>query len=163
MTVFDYGFLALVGIMTLLGLWRGLVSEVLALVAWVLAFVLARSFGAEVGGLLGGLVADPFARQVAGFLLIFVGVLLLTGVIRFLLRELLKVAGLELSDRVLGGCFGLLKGVFIALVLVMVGGMVGAARAQWWERAYFAPPLETAVVAAKPWLPAAIANRIRFR
>lgn len=163
MTAFDYGFLALVGLMTLLGLWRGLVSEVLALLAWVLAFVLARSFAVEVGSLFGGLIADPFGRQVAGFLLIFVGVLLLTGVLRFLLRELLKVAGLGFADRFLGGCFGLAKGIFIALFVVMLGGMVGAARAQWWERAYFAPPLETAVVAAKPWLPEAIAKRIRFR
>jgi membrane protein required for colicin V production len=163
MTVFDYGFLALVGLMTLLGLWRGLVSEVLALVAWVAAFLLARTFAVEVGALLGGLIADSFARQVAGFILIFVGVLLLTGVLRFLLRELLKVAGLGFSDRFLGGCFGLTKGIFIALVLVMLGGMVGVARAQWWEAAYFAPPLETAVVAVKPWLPEAIAKRIRFR
>jgi membrane protein required for colicin V production len=163
MTVFDYGFLALVGIMTLLGLWRGFVSEVLALVAWVLAFVLARSFAVEVGGLFGSIISDPFGRQVAGFVLIFAAVLLLTGLVRFLLRELLKVAGLGLSDRFLGGCFGLIKGVFITLVLVMLGGMAGAARAQWWEGAFFAPPLETAVVAAKPWLPDAIAKRIRFR
>jgi membrane protein required for colicin V production len=163
MTVFDYAFLALVGIMTLLGLWRGLVSEVLALVAWVLAFFLARTFAGEVGSWSGGLIADPFGRQVAGFILIFVGVLLMTGLVRFLLRELLKVAGLGLSDRFLGGCFGLLKGLFVALVLVMLGGMVGAARAPWWEAAYFAPPLETAVVVAKPWLPEAIAKRIRFR
>lgn len=163
MTVFDYGFLALVGIMTLLGLWRGFVSEVLALVAWVLAFVLARSFAVEVGGLFGSIISDPFGRQVAGFVLIFAGVLLLTGLVRFLLRELLKVAGLGLSDRFLGGCFGLVKGVFIALVLVMLGGMAGVARAHWWEGALFAPPLETAVVVAKPWLPDAIAKRIRFR
>jgi len=163
MTVFDYGFLILVGLMTLLGLWRGLVSEVLALVAWVAAFLLARTFAGEVGGLFGGLISDPFARQVAGFIFIFIGVLVATGVSRFLLRELLKVAGLGFSDRLLGGCFGLLKGIFIALVLVMLGGMVGAAQARWWEAAYFAPPLEAAVVAAKPWLPEAIAKRIRFR
>ena len=163
MTGFDYAFLGLVGIMTLLGLWRGLVSEVLALVAWVAAFLLARTFAAEVGSLLSGLIADPYGRQVAGFILIFVGVLLATGVIRFLLRELLKAAGLGFSDRFLGGCFGLVKGIFIALVLVMLGGMVGVAQAQWWEAARFAPPLEAAVVAAKPWLPEAIAKRIRFR
>ena len=163
MTVFDYGFLVLVGLMTLLGLWRGLVSEVLALLAWVLAFVLARTFAVEVGSLLGGAIADPFGRQVAGFVLIFVTVLLLTGVLRFLLRELLTVAGLGFADRFLGGCFGLAKGIFIALVLVMLGGMAGAARAHWWEAAYFSPPLETAVMAARPWLPEAIAKRIRFR
>lgn len=163
MTVFDYGFLALVGLMTLLGLWRGLVSEVLALVAWVAAFLLARTFAEEVGSLFRNVIADPFGRLVAGFLLILVVVLLATGLIRFLLRALLKAAGLGFSDRFLGGCFGMAKGIFIALVLVMMGGMVGVAQARWWEAAYFAPPLETAVAAAKPWLPEAIAKRIRFR
>lgn len=163
MTFFDYGFLTLVGITTLLGLWRGLVSEVLALVAWVLAFVLGRTFAPEVGELFAGVIQDPFGRQAAGFMLIFVGVLLLTGLLRYLLRALLKVAGMGFSDRFLGGCFGLVKGVFVALVLVMLGGMAGVARAHWWEGAFFAPPLETAVVAAKPWLPEAIAKRIRFR
>lgn len=163
MTVFDFCFLGLVGFMAVLGLWRGLVSEVLALVAWVAAFLLARTFAVEVGALFGGLVADPYGRQVAGFLLVFVVVLLATGLIRFLLRALLKVAGLGFADRFLGGCFGFVKGVLIALALVMLGGVMGAAQARWWETAYFAPPLETAVMAAKPWLPEAIAKRIRFR
>ncbi|MBL8448110.1 MAG: CvpA family protein [Zoogloeaceae bacterium] len=163
MTVFDYTFLGLLAIMTVLGLWRGLVSEVLALVAWILAIFLARTFAQDVGQWLGGLVADPAARQVAGFVLIVIAVLLLIGVVRFLLRELLKVAGLGLSDRFLGGCFGLLKGLLIAMMLVTVGGMIGFARAPWWQGAYFAPPLETAVLASRPWLPDVIAKRIRFR
>jgi membrane protein required for colicin V production len=163
MTVFDYIFLGLTGVMVLLGVWRGFVSEVLALLTWVVAFLLARSFAVEVGGLFSGLLTSPLARQLAGFLLIFVLVLLASGILRFLLRELLKVAGLSAADRFLGGCFGLLKGLFIALVLVMLGGMAGMARDVWWQNAMFAAPLETAVVASKPWLPRAIADRIRFR
>jgi membrane protein required for colicin V production len=41
--------------------------------------------------------------------------------------------------------------------------MAGMARDVWWQNAMFAAPLETAVVASKPWLPRAIADRIRFR
>jgi membrane protein required for colicin V production len=33
----------------------------------------------------------------------------------------------------------------------------------WWRQAWLAPPLETAVLASKPWLPAAVAKRIRYR
>lgn len=163
MTIFDYAFLGLLAIMTVLGLWRGLVSEVLALVAWVLAIFLARTFAQDVGQWLAGWMVDPVGRQVAGFVLIVIAVLLLIAVVRFLLRELLKVAGLGLSDRFLGGCFGLVKGLLIAMVLVTAGGMIGFARAPWWQGAYFSPPLETAVLASRPWLPDAIAKRIRFR
>jgi membrane protein required for colicin V production len=33
----------------------------------------------------------------------------------------------------------------------------------WWREAMLAHPLETAVIAAKPWLPAEVAKRIRYR
>jgi membrane protein required for colicin V production len=36
-------------------------------------------------------------------------------------------------------------------------------KADWWRNAMLAQPLETAVIAAKPWLPPEAAKRIRFR
>jgi len=51
----------------------------------------------------------------------------------------------------------------IVLALVVVGGMTMAAQQKWWVEAYFSAPLETAVMAGKPWLPQEIAKRIRFR
>ena len=41
MNWFDYSILAILALSVLVGLWRGFVSEVLALVCWVLAFWLA--------------------------------------------------------------------------------------------------------------------------
>jgi hypothetical protein len=45
MTVFDYLVLAIVVISLLLGMWRGVVGEIIALVAWVLAFFAAKAGG----------------------------------------------------------------------------------------------------------------------
>ena len=39
----------------------------------------------------------------------------------------------------------------------------GAGRMDWWREATLSPPLETAVLAVKPWLPADAAKRIRYR
>ena len=50
----------------------------------------------------------------------------------------------------------------IGLVLVAVGGMTSVVKETWWRGAYFAAPLETAVLAGKPWLPPEVAKRIRF-
>ncbi len=41
--------------------------------------------------------------------------------------------------------------------------MTSAPKEPWWARAQLAPPLETAVLALKPWLPPEAAKRIRFR
>ena len=163
MTVFDYTFLGLVGVLVLMGFWRGFVSEVLALVTWVAAFFLARAFGSVAASLFSSVIADPRVREIVGYGVVFVLILLASGVLRFILRELLKAAGLGFADRFLGACFGLVKAVIIGVVLVAIGGMFGISRAPWWQTAVFAPPLEMAVIASKPWLPQAVANKLRFR
>lgn len=163
MTVFDYVFLGILALSAMVGMWRGLVSEVLALVTWVLALFAAWHYAPEAAVLFQDLFAEAVWRQVAGFFLIFVVVLVIAAILRFLLRELLRAAGLRATDRFFGALFGLARGVLIALVVVLLGGLVGIAREPWWADARFSPPLETAVIAAKPWLPDAVATRIRFR
>lgn len=163
MTVFDYVFLAVLALSAAVGLWRGLVSEVMALVAWLAALILAWRYSAEAAALLSGFINDPAWRQIAGFALVVIVVLLLAAFLRFLLRELLKAAGLGATDRFFGALFGLARGLAIAFAVVLLGGLVGASREPWWANAMFSPPLETAVIAAKPWLPDAVADRVRFR
>lgn len=163
MTAFDFALLGILGASVLLGLWRGVVSEVLALAAWVVAFFAARHFGPEAGHLLATWIADPALAAAAGFAAVVIAVLVLFGVGRLVVSLMLRAVGLGLVDRLLGGAFGVARGVLIALALVLIGGMTNLARQAWWRDATFAPPLETAVIAAKPWLPVDVAKRIRFR
>ena len=163
MTAFDYAVLTAIAASVLLGLWRGVVSEILALAAWVVAFFVARAEASEVAGWLTGQIAEPGMRLAAAYVLIFVGVLLLFAIARMLISLMLKVAGLGLLDRLLGAAFGVLRGVLVVWVAVLVAGMTPLPKADWWRDAILSPPLETAVIAAKPWLPADAAKRIRFR
>ena len=163
MTAFDYAVLAVIAASALLGLWRGVVGEVLALAAWVVAFFVARAEALEVAGWLAGRIAEPGMRLAAAYVLIFVGVLLIFALARMLISLMLKAVGLGLLDRLLGGAFGVLRGILVVLVAVLVAGMTLLPRSEEWRDAVLAPPLETVVIAAKPWLPAEAAKRIRFR
>lgn len=163
MTAFDYTAIA-IGIVSLtIGLWRGVVGEIIALAAWVLAFFAARLWGDEVARIALGGIADPGVRIVAAWVLVFVVVLVAMSIARLVLRSLLKALGLSLTDRLLGVIFGAARGLLIVLVLVAAGGMTEAPKEKWWSEAQFALPLETAVLASKPWLPPEVAKRIRFR
>ena len=162
MTIFDYVVLGIVAASLLLGLWRGVVGELIALAAWVLAFFAALEFGAELGHSVFRSVADPGMRALAGCAAVFVGVLVVMALVRLAVRGLIKALGLSLSDRLLGMVFGVLRGVMMVMVLVAVGGLTSAPRQVWWKEAMLSAPLETAVMAAKPWLPADLAKRIRF-
>jgi membrane protein required for colicin V production len=75
---------------------------------------------------------------------------------------MVKALGLSLSDRLLGMFFGLARGVLLVMMLVAAGGMTSAPQQLWWKEAALAPPLETAVLVAKPWLPDDLAKKIRF-
>lgn len=162
MTAFDYAVIAILVASLALGLWRGLIGEVLALLAWILAALAAWQFGAEVGALMTA-IADPGLRVLAGYATVFVGVLVVLGLLRLAIRGLLKALGLTAVDRLLGVVFGVARGLLIVLVAVAVGGMTSAPKEVWWRQAMLAPPLETAVLAARPWLPPEAVKRIRFR
>jgi membrane protein required for colicin V production len=163
MTVFDYAVLTIISASVLLGLWRGVVSEILALAAWIVAFLVARLLAVEVANGLTGQIAEPGLRLAVAYVLVFVGVLLVFAIARMLISLLLKAVGLGVLDRLLGAAFGVLRGMLVVLVAVLVAGMTPLPKAEWWRGAMLAPPLETAVYAAKPWLPADVAKRIRYR
>jgi len=75
-------------------------------------------------GMAGNYVADYVnSRQVAnliGFCLIFIGVMILGAVVGRLLAMLFKWVGLSWFDRLLGGAFGLVRGLVIAVAIVTV-------------------------------------------
>lgn len=163
MTPFDYAVLAVIGLSLLVGGWRGVVSEILALLAWVAAFLAARAWAEPAGQLVASGMTEPLWRQVSGFIVVFVAVLVSFALARWLLSLLLKAAGLRTLDRVLGAIFGIARGVLIVWVAVLLAGLSALPQQSWWRQAWLAPPFETAVLAAKPWLPPDLAKRIHYR
>jgi membrane protein required for colicin V production len=101
MTGIDWVLAALVLLSALVGLWRGLIFEVLSLLGWIAAFFVARWLAASVGVYLPlqGL-SDPM-RYAAGFALTFIAALLAAGLLAALVRKVVSAVGLRPIDRVL--------------------------------------------------------------
>jgi membrane protein required for colicin V production len=161
MTVFDYLVLIIIAASLLLGMWRGIVGEIIALVAWILAFFAARWWGGEAARLFVA-IDDPTLRLVAGWVSVALAVLVGMALLRLAIRGLIKALGMTVSDRMLGVAFGVARGLVIVMILVAIGGMTALPKEKWWTEAYFSAPLETAVIASKPWLPSEVAKRIKF-
>jgi membrane protein required for colicin V production len=162
MTYFDYLVIGIVTVSLLFGLWRGVVGEIIALAAWGVGIFAAIEFGASVGHSVFAGLSDPALRTLAGCVVIFVGILVSMAVLNMVVRSMVKALGLSVSDRILGMIFGLTRGVLVCMVLVGLGGMTSAPMQPWWRNATLAAPLETVVMAVKPWLPDDLAKRIRF-
>ena len=162
MTGFDIAVVAVVVLSTLLAFLRGVVREAIALVSWVAAFVLALAFGGKLAVMIPGLAASPALRHVLAFALIFIGVLVAGVVVAYVLSKMIRAVGLGFLDRFLGGFFGVARGMAIVLLFVLAAGVTTLPRQEWWQNALLGPPLATAALAMRPWLPEAWAGRLDY-
>ena len=161
MTGLDYAIIGIMLVSLLLGLWRGLVYEVLSLLGWPLAFVLSRMFAADLEPLLP--ISQEVARVALAYALVFIVVLIVWGMLVWLFAKLIKAVGLGVLDSVLGGVFGLLRGVLVILVLVWLPGMSDLPEQALWREAQFSRMAEDVAMQTKVWLPDNIAQRIHYR
>jgi membrane protein required for colicin V production len=161
MVLTDWVLLAALLLSVLLGLWRGLVYEVLSVAGWVAAFVLAQALAEDAGAWLPMDGLSPPLRLAAGFVLVFVAVAFAAGLGAWLVQKLVASVGLRPVDRVLGGAFGLVRGLVILLALALVVSMTQMQNAAWWRDSATAGVLSATLHEVKPLLPEPVARYIR--
>ncbi|MEG1768691.1 MAG: CvpA family protein [Comamonas sp.] len=147
----DWIFLAVVLGSLLLGAWRGLVYELLSLVGWLVAFVAAR-YGAEtMGGWLPMGSSDLSLRYAAGFVVTFIAVAFVWGLVSSLAKRLIDGVGLRPVDRTLGAVFGLLRGGLLLVVVTLAVTYTPLQQSEWWQQSLIAPQLGGLLL---DWMPA---------
>jgi membrane protein required for colicin V production len=101
------------------GLKKGFARTALGLAAVIVGLVGGLWFYGSVGALFGTHVGKTGAN-VLGFLIIFVGVILVGALLGALIARLLKMVHLSWLDRLAGGAFGVLRGALVCAVIVAV-------------------------------------------
>lgn len=162
MTVFDYAVLVIVGISVLISLMRGAVREILSLLGWVIAFYVARTYSSLVVPLLPYDIPSEKLKMLAAFVILFLAVLLVTSLIAIALATLLKDIGLGWLNRLLGGLFGLMRGLLVVVVLMLLAGMTQLPKDERWTNAMFSAPLEALVRTVLICLPKSISQHVSF-
>lgn len=162
MTAFDYVVLTILVASIVVSVLRGLVKEVLSLLAWLAAFVIANRYGADMAALLPDAVPGDAMRLVAGFAILFVLTLIVAALVNRAIAHIVAASGLRVVDRGLGGVFGLARGALIVMTLAILAGLTDLPRQPVWRDAVLAPVTESAVRTVKPWLPDAWASHVKF-
>jgi membrane protein required for colicin V production len=128
----DIAIATIVLLSAVIGLVRGLVKEILSLVAWALAFVAAIYFSPQVAEQLPSGWGSESVRLIIGFAGLFVGTLIAAALVQWLIAKLITSTGLSGTDRFLGFLFGSARGLLVTVVILM-GAREVVAEKSWWQ------------------------------
>lgn len=156
----DYTILTILALSVLVGLWRGLVSEVLSLATLLAAAWAAWLLGPSVASRMT-FISLPAVRTAAGYAACFVLVLVLGALVRFLVHRLLATAGLSGTDRVLGMLFGLVRGVLLVCVMVFLAQFTVFTREAAWQQSVLLPPFQRATIWLGQQVPAGVREHLQ--
>lgn len=140
----DWLFVIIIVISTLLGVSRGMVREIFALVGWIAAFFISIYYSAALAEVLPfqnhmGLMVRTFVSVI----LIVIGCVFVSGLIGKIIRNLLASISIGAEDRLLGCLFGFLRGVLIVGLMVFIGGTSHFLSTQpWWKNSALVPVAE---------------------
>ncbi|WP_298773835.1 CvpA family protein [uncultured Shewanella sp.] len=135
----DYAIIVIIGISTLISLMRGFAKEAMSLVVWIVAFFVASTFYLELSVHLTA-IQDKMVRHGAAIGILFISTLILGALVNFLLGQLVEKTGLTGTDRVLGLCFGALRGALIvSALLFFMDAFTGAPKTAWWQDSQLVP------------------------
>jgi membrane protein required for colicin V production len=151
--VLDWVVVAAFAASVLLGLWRGLVYEVLSVLNWLAAFLLAQWLAPRAEELMPLSHAGESIRYAAGFVVVFIAALFAGGLLAWLTRKLVAAAGLAPVDRALGGLFGLVRGTVAVLALAVLIHLTGLEDSGWWTESKTAGVATAALRGLKPVVP----------
>ncbi|WP_232539975.1 CvpA family protein [Azohydromonas aeria] len=159
----DVAMLGLLLLSLLAGLWRGLVFELLSLAGYVAAWFAAQRWAPAVAEWLPWQGALPAWRTAAAYVLVFMGALLGCGLAARLLRFLVQASPLGPLDRLLGGGFGLLRGLLALLVVSTLVALTPLVHAPAWQQSGGAAWLQMLRQEIQPVLPSAVARHLPAR
>ena len=158
MNWFDYAIIATLALSILVGLWRGFIGEVLALLCWVLAFWVAWMFGPLLAEQFSGAISVPSVRVLLAYALCFIAVLIAGAIVSYLMRKLVSGSGLSGTDRLLGMVFGLVRGFALVVLVVLLMKFTPVVRDEWWQTSKVLPTFENGAQWVTSYLPKNIAR-----
>ncbi len=138
----DIGVIVVLALSILVGLWRGLIREVIALLTWILAFVVATIFAEPLASKFTGVVngnSESVSYLALGisFVCIFIGILILGRILSYILSSAAETGGVGLGNRILGAFFGFVRGILIVLIIMFLTQMSSYVDQPEWKQSKF--------------------------
>jgi len=139
----DWAILIIIALSAGVSLLRGFVREALSLAGWILAFFVAKGFYQEFSSLLQPHIETPSLRYAVSWAGLFLLTLSASGLINYIIGQLVEKAGLSGMDRFMGMAFGALRGVLLTSVaIILLREFTPVEQDKWWVDSELIPHVE---------------------
>jgi membrane protein required for colicin V production len=115
----DWAIVAVILVSVVSATAQGFFHEAFGLAGLVVGYLLAAWQYPRLAAWFEPHLKSPWLGEIAGFLIIFLAVVIVAGILGRIVRWAMKEAGLSLIDRTFGALLGLLKGVLFVSVILM--------------------------------------------
>jgi len=154
LTWIDYFIIAVIAGSAIIGVFRGLVNEVLSLVVWVVALWVAFRFSIHLSALFIHYIAQPSLRYGISFAILLITTLIIGGLIRWIFNKVVESTGLGGINRSIGLVFGLIRGILLVAILILLAEFTELPTVQAWIHSVLLPHFHPLVSYLQHWLPA---------
>lgn len=161
----------------LVGLARGLVSEIISLGTLIVAFIVAVTFTNSLAtamtnsGIVQSMISQTtsasgintstpasYVMLAISFALLFAGTLIVGAIFKSLINLAVQTGMIGIGNRILGGVFGFARGFIINMVLIFIVQLTPLSSESWWQQSYFVEQFQPAVVWLGQMVSPALAN-----
>jgi membrane protein required for colicin V production len=116
----------------------GFFQEAFGIAGLVFGYFIAAWQYRNLAGHFAAYISSHWLGEIAAFLAIFLGVMILAGILGKIVRWIVKEAGLSVVDRFFGGVLGLVRGcLLVSIVLVSMTAFTPTSR--WLTQSALAP------------------------
>jgi membrane protein required for colicin V production len=156
----DWVFIALLGLSVVLGLWRGVIWEVMSIGGWFVAGFAALYGSNYLSPHLVMTGLSDSLRYGLAFLLIVITCLIIWSMLTSVIKNAVGAIGLGALDRLLGGLFGFARGALILVFVTTLVSYTPVGTAEFWQTSSAVKLCKHAAHIIKPHLPASAAGFI---
>ena len=116
----------------------GFFQEIFGIAGLVFGYLIAAWQYRHLADHFAAYISSRWLGEIAAFLAIFLGVMVLAGVLGKIVRWAMKEAGLSVIDRFLGGILGLVRGCLL-IAIVLVGMTAFTPTSRWLQNSSLSP------------------------
>jgi len=142
MPIIDILIAAAILVSVVVGIFRGFVKEAISIAALLVAIWAALYFGPEAGDISENWFKSEELQMWFGRVLVFLVILSLGGLLGWGISKLVRLSVLSGMDRLLGGVFGVARGILLVAVAIIGAQFAGFDNDNWWLQSKLIPHFE---------------------